>query len=281
MNENHALIVREEEKVSFWERFLFYGLKRRKELERETVSVQEMCFHFIFVPKPKNERQKKYLAQVINESAVLLQTKYVYYPKNGSFSRENENYLSCAIQVLGREIFKKYAKMNQVVLSRASVLLLCDTPSGAEAFFKQIYREIAQPEIYCENASEFSELVKQFSEEYGIFLRMRETTSGLEKKNVLVLSVSERKDLIERYQKERFLPILNLASVRFGASDMYEEAVFSAKKEMNVLAHSCGGFDSSVLFFLGKCFGALQNETKRKQFVEKNQIKCIKLLKND
>lgn len=281
MTVEHALIVREKENVSFWEKFSFYALKRSKEIEEKTVLLQNISFHVVFVPKPKNKRQKEYLAQVIKDYASFFHTQQVYFPKNGSFSGIYKNYLSCAIQLFGREFLRKYAKMHRVVLSRANVLLLCDTPRQAETILKQIYQEVSQPEIYCKHTSEFSELVKKFSEDYGIFLRTRETISGMEKKNVLVFSVSEQKELVQQYQKERFLPILNLSPVRFGYSKMYEDAVFSANEEMNVVARCCGGFNSSFLFFLGKCFGCLQNETKQKNFVEKNQIKCIKILKND
>lgn len=281
MTVEHALIIREKENVSFWEQFSFYALKRSKKIEEKTVLLQNISFHVVFVPKPKNKRQKEHLAQVIKEYASFFQTQQIYFPKNWSFSENYKNYLSCAIQLFGREFLRKYAKMHRVVLSRANVLLLCDTPRQAEAILNQIYQEVSQPEIYCKHASEFSELVKNFSEDYGIFLRTRETISGMEKKNVLVFSVSEQKELVQQYQKEQFLPILNLSPVRFGYSEMYEDAVFSASEEMNVLARCCGEFNSSVLFFLGKCFGCLKNEKKQKNFVEKNQIKCIKILKND
>ena len=47
-------------------------------------------------------------------------------------------------------------------------------------------------------------MIHTFSEEYGIFIKASDNILEKEKKNTLVLSVSDNKELLKKYNKEEF-----------------------------------------------------------------------------
>ena len=69
--------------------------------------------------------------------------------------------------------------------------------------------------------------------------------------------------------------------MKHGIRGVYEDAVFCGNREINLTAEKCGGFYSDVLLFLYQCFQQQHKTTDWKDFFEKFDIKCIKILKND
>ncbi len=278
MKKNSALIINEKENCSNTERIRFYFFKMKNIAVSEIVSISNVDFILLNVPKVKNKRQKLYLAQYIEKQ---FHYNNVIYNGNSLKCKKNENYISYAIQYNPISFIKKYAKLNQVKFKQGTVILICDNPAQAENFIKKICKDIYQIELYCSNISQFEETVQYFSDNYGIFLKTMDKIGGREKNDTLVISISKDEKLLRHYLSEKYLPVLNASELRFGFSNVYEDAVFVGNKEINQLAKKYKIFNSEFLKFLAESFGCIKERKKWMEFIKKYEIKCIKLLKNN
>lgn len=290
MNKRRVLVVKENENFGFMEKFYFYHIScgQKSRLYSKIVEIFpsiHIDFYILHLPSAKNDKENKYLAQYINFMKSYLQTENLHFfyqdSKIKNYLHDFNTQISCVIYCDRIGFLKKYAKKCGIHLKNSRILLLCDDPLQAKDAICQIYREVYQIELYCLQCSRFDDMIHTFSEEYGIFIKASDNILEKEKKNTLVLSVSDNKELLKKYNKEEFLPILNISSRKQNITNMYENAAFYGNREINKTAEKLGGFTGNTLLFLYKCLFPEPTADYWNQFLKDYEIKCVKLLKND
>ncbi len=293
-NSRFALLVTDQKQYTKKELFLFYHFlcKPNSQLYgkmMEIIPVSELTLVVFYVPvsDKMNEKKYHYIKEYIQFLCKHFKISYISYHWTGIHKSMLSQTLSDPllennlIQYDWFFYFKRFAKMNRISLDKAKIILICDTPQQVEPILKTICSKVYQIQLFVKKTELFSDLIQYFLKEYGILLKAGDTIDRRCKDQTILMSASTDQEWIQNASLQCELPFLNAAPRKTGLSHCYEDALFSGKEAVNTIAAKWGCFNSKPLLFFILVSHSSVNENNYKKYIKENDIKCVKLIKND